>query len=50
VGFKEAKDVAIRLPGSGSAADAVTGKAIAAPGGVWKATLYPCELRSLRVR
>ncbi len=49
VGLREAKDVAIRLPGGGPATDAAAGKPIAAPGGVWKATLRPCELRALHV-
>lgn len=50
VGLTEKKNVAVRLPVAGRVADAATGAALAARGGVVRVSLPPCALRALRVR
>jgi hypothetical protein len=49
VGFED-KKVAITLPVNGKVMDAATGKALTSANGKLQLTLYPCELKSVRVQ
>ncbi|HEY3321157.1 MAG TPA: hypothetical protein VGP72_11875 [Planctomycetota bacterium] len=48
-GFGEKKDVAVTLPATGKVIDVVTGQPVPAPNGKLVLSLYPGQLRSLRV-
>jgi hypothetical protein len=49
VGFED-KKVAITLPVNGKVMDAATGKALTSANGKLQLTLYPCELKSVRIQ
>jgi Big-like domain-containing protein len=49
VGLNDKHDVQVELPVAGEAYDAVTGEALSTPGGVLTLSMYPCQLRAIRV-
>ncbi|MEI7729395.1 MAG: hypothetical protein WCO56_07470 [Verrucomicrobiota bacterium] len=49
-GFAEKSNLTIRLPPNGRLTDAVTGDTVSAPNGILKLSLYPCQLRALRLQ
>ena len=49
VGLAGKEDVAVELPGEGTVTDAATGEALARDGDEITLSLYPCQLRALRV-
>lgn len=50
VGLEGKEKVTVRVPGNGTVTDAVTGEVLARAGEKITLSLYPCQLRALRVR
>jgi hypothetical protein len=49
-GLDDKQDVTITLPAQGTVTDAATGQPLEAPGGKLTMSLYPCQLRALRIQ